>query len=291
MGKKLKHLRTCVQAGWAFLTNCYAVGFAEGRIYTGPLKNICFPGLNCYSCPGALNACPIGSLQAVMGSWKFNISLYAGGFLMVVGALLGRFVCGWLCPFGLVQDLLYKIPLVKKINRFPGDRLLRWLKYVILLVFVILMPLFVVDLIGQGDPAFCKYICPSGTLFGGIPLVAMNPPLQAMVGWLFQWKIAILIVTAATAVVVYRPFCKYLCPLGATYALFNRASLYRLRVDASKCTHCGACAKACPMGVDPVKNPNGCECIRCGVCAQTCPQEAISLGFWVKKKRHETEIR
>ena len=65
---------------------------------------------------------------------------------MVVGALLGRFVCGWLCPFGLVQDLVYKIPFVRKINRFPGDKLLRYLKYVILAIFVILLPLFVVDI-------------------------------------------------------------------------------------------------------------------------------------------------
>lgn len=119
--KGFRHLRTCVQAAWTFLSNCYAVGFAEGKIYTGPLKNICFPGLNCYSCPGAVGACPIGSLQAVMGSWKFSVSLYVGGFLMVVGALFGRFICGWLCPFGLIQDLCYKIPFFKKINRFPGD--------------------------------------------------------------------------------------------------------------------------------------------------------------------------
>ena len=95
MGKKWKHLRTCVQTAWTFLSNCYLAGFAEGKLYTGPLKNICFPGLNCYSCPGAVGSCPIGSLQAVMGSWKFSLSLYVGGFLMITGALMGRFVCGW----------------------------------------------------------------------------------------------------------------------------------------------------------------------------------------------------
>ncbi len=279
MGKRLKHLRTFVQAGWTFLSNCYLVGFSEGKIYTGPLKNICFPGLNCYSCPGAVGACPIGSLQAVMGSWKFSLCLYVGGFLMIVGALLGRFVCGWLCPFGLVQDLIYKIPFIKKINRFPGDKLLRYLKYIILLVFVILMPLFVVDIVGQGAPAFCKYICPSGTLLGGIPLVAKNPSLQTMVGFLFRWKVAILIVTVLSAIIIYRPFCKYICPLGATYAVFNRFSLYRLRVDSSKCVNCGACAKACKMGIDPTKTSNSCECIRCGDCAQSCPKQAISIGF------------
>ena len=270
------HLRTCVQAAWTFLSNCYAVGFAEGKIYTGPLKHICFPGLNCYSCPGAVGACPIGSLQAVMGSWKFSVSLYVGGFLMLLGALLGRFVCGWLCPFGLVQDLLYKIPFIRKINRFPGDKVLRYLKYVILLVFVILMPLFVVDIVGQGAPAFCKYICPSGTLLGGIPLVFKNPALQVMVGFLFHWKVAILLVTVFLSILIYRPFCKYICPLGATYALFNRASLYRLRVDKDQCVNCGLCAKTCKMGVDPVKTPNSAECIRCGDCTKACPKGALA---------------
>lgn len=283
--KRTRHLRTCVQAAWAFLTNCYAIGFAEGKIYTGPLKNLCLPGLNCYSCPGAVGSCPIGSLQAVMGSWKFSVSLYVGGFLMLVGTLMGRFVCGWLCPFGLVQDLLYKIPFLRKINRFPGDKALRYLKYVILLVFVILMPLFVVDIVGQGGPAFCKYICPSGTLIGGIPLVFKNPSLQAMVGFLFQWKAAILIVTVLISILIYRPFCKYICPLGATYALFNRASLYRLRVDQNACVNCGLCAKTCKMGVDPVKTPNSAECIRCGDCARACPKDAIHLGFRTRSTR------
>lgn len=287
MDKKTRsrHLRTGVQAAWAFLSNCYAVGFAEGKIYQGPLKNICFPGLNCYSCPGAVGACPIGSLQAVMGSWKFNVSLYVGGFLMLIGALLGRFVCGWLCPFGLVQDLCHKIPFFKKINRFPGNKLLRYLKYIILLVFVILMPLFVVDIVGQGAPAFCKYICPSGTLLGGIPLVLKNPGLQATIGFLFRWKVAILLITVFVSVIIYRPFCKYICPLGATYALFNRVSFYRLHIDKNKCINCGACSKACKMGVDPVKTPNSSECIRCGDCTHVCPKSAISIGFRSNPKK------
>ena len=124
-----------VQILWAFLTNSYLVGFVKGKIYQGKLKNLCVPGLNCYSCPGALGACPIGAMQAVVGSWNFKLAFYVAGFLMFVGALLGRFVCGWLCPFGLIQDLLHKIPFPKKISTFRGDRLLRKLKYVIFLVF------------------------------------------------------------------------------------------------------------------------------------------------------------
>ncbi len=284
MDKKQKFgLRLWVQAAWTFLSNCYASGFAAGKIYTGPLKNICFPGLNCYSCPGAVGSCPIGSLQAVIGSWKFSVSLYVGGFLMLVGAVLGRFVCGWLCPFGLVQDLCHRIPFFKKLGVFPGDKILRWLKYVILLVFVILMPLFVVDIVGQGGPAFCKYICPAGTLLGGIPLVAKNPGLQAMVGFLFRWKMTILVITLVLSLLIYRPFCKYICPLGAIYSLTNGVSLYRLRIDREKCVNCGKCAKVCKMGVDPVKNPGSPECIRCGDCAKACPKGAIHLGFRDKR--------
>ena len=103
-----------VSAGICRAHQRYAVGFINGKIYDGSLKKLCLPGLNCYSCPGALGSCPIGSLQAVLGSRNFQFSFYIFGFLMLMGAVFGRFVCGWMCPFGLVQDLLYKIPFIKK---------------------------------------------------------------------------------------------------------------------------------------------------------------------------------
>ena len=156
MGKILLYLkrriRLWVQLGVSALTNGYASGFVGGKIFTGPSKAYCVPGLNCYSCPGALGSCPIGALQAVLGSRDYRFAFYLTGFFMMIGAVLGRFVCGWLCPFGLVQDLLYKIPFVKKLKKLPGDRWLKWLKYVLLIGFVILLPLFVVDVIGQGSP-------------------------------------------------------------------------------------------------------------------------------------------
>ena len=110
--------RHTIQALWAALTNSHISGFVTGKIYTGKLKNACVPGLNCYSCPGAARACPIGSLQAVVGSWNFKFAYYVIGFLIFVGAILGRLVCGFLCPFGLIQDLLNKIPFPKKIRTF-----------------------------------------------------------------------------------------------------------------------------------------------------------------------------
>lgn len=264
-----------IQALWAFLTNSYLLGFAQGKIYRGKLKNLCVPGLNCYSCPGAVGSCPIGAMQAVIGSWNFKFAFYVVGFLMFVGALLGRFACGWLCPFGLIQDLLHKIPFFRKVDTFKGDKLLRKLKYVVLLLFVILLPMFLVDILGQGAPYFCKLVCPAGTLEGGIPLVLMNRSMQSTIGWLYAWKNVLLALTVFLSILIYRPFCKYICPLGAVYSVFNPIAVFRYRVDKEKCTGCGACAKVCKMQVNPAQNPNHPECIRCGACKKSCPAGAI----------------
>lgn len=275
-----------IQALWALLTNSYLIGFVQGKIYKGKLKNLCVPGMNCYSCPGAVGSCPIGSLQAVIGSWNFKFAFYVAGFLVFVGALIGRFVCGWLCPFGLIQDLLHKIPFPKKVKTFRGDKLLRKLKYVILLVFVILLPLFLVDVLGQGAPYFCKLLCPVGTLEGGIPLVLLNKSMHSALGWLYAWKNVLLVVTILLSIMIYRPFCKYICPLGAIYSVFNPISVFKYQVAEDKCIHCGACARACSMQVDPVQSANHPECIRCGRCKKACPTGAITSGCFQPNLRH-----
>ncbi len=264
-----------MQALWALFTNSYLLGFVQGKIYKGKLKKLCVPGLNCYSCPGALGACPIGAMQAVIGNWNFKFAFYVSGFLIFTGALIGRFVCGWLCPFGLIQDLLHKIPFPKKIRSFRGDCILRKLKYVILVIFVILFPMFLVDIAGQGAPYFCKLICPAGTLEGGIPLVLANKSIRGALGWLYAWKNVLLAVTILFSILIYRPFCKYICPLGAVYSVFNPISVFRYRIEKEKCIDCGACANVCKMQVNPVKNANHPECIRCGACKKACPVKAI----------------
>lgn len=282
--KRMKdRTRLWVQILFAALSNGYILGFVKGKIFTGPTKILCVPGLNCYSCPGALGSCPIGSLQAVLGSRNYRFSFYVIGFLMLVGSLFGRFICGWLCPFGLIQDLLYKIPFPRKRKNLPGHKVLIKLKYVILLVFVILLPLLVTDIIGQGRPWFCQYICPSGTLMAGLPLLIGNESLRGAVGFLFSWKAAILVLVVVGSMWVYRPFCKYLCPLGAAYGMFNGISLYRMEVDADKCVGCKKCQKTCKMDIPVWEKPNSAECIRCRECVKACPKQAIKSGVRTRK--------
>ena len=283
MDKKIKgkktNLRLIFQSIWAFITNSYLPGFLRGKIYQGKLKSICLPGLNCYSCPGALGSCPVGALQSSLSARGSKISLYVSGFLIFVGAVAGRYVCGWLCPFGLLQDLLNKIPFPKKLSTFKGDRLLRKLKYVILIVFVILLPMTVADMTGLGDPWFCKYICPAGTLEGGVPLVLLNSALREAVGFLYTWKLLILAVTVILSVIIYRPFCKYICPLGAIYSFFNKVSFFKITLDKEKCVGCNKCERACRMNVNPCKNPDSAECIRCRECISVCPTGALKDSF------------
>ncbi len=142
--------------------------------------------------------------------------------------------------------------------------------------------MFLVDVMGQGASYFCKLLCPVGTLEGGIPLVLLNKSMRSALGWLYAWKNVLLAVTILLSVIVYRPFCKYICPLGAIYSVFNPISVFQYRVDESKCTRCGACARACKMQVDPVQSANHPECIRCGRCKSVCPTGAISSGCFLK---------
>ena len=285
----LARFRGWIQAGATLLTNIHLPNFLKGGLYQGKGKAVCVPGLNCYSCPAASGACPIGSFQAVVGSSKFRFSYYITGFLILLGVLLGRVICGFLCPFGWFQELLHKIP-TKKLST-KKLKPLTYLKYVVLLVMVVLLPVLVTNQLGMGDPFFCKYLCPQGVLEGAIPLSLANAGIRAALGSLFTWKFIVLLTVIVLSIVFYRPFCKWLCPLGAFYALLNKVSLFQMQVDQSKCVSCGKCAKVCKMDVDVTKSPNHTECIRCGMCIRACPTDAVSFryGFGSGKQKSKNE--
>jgi polyferredoxin len=265
--------RRLVQFASTLAANAHLSGFVEGRIYQGPLKQVCVPFLNCYSCPGALGACPVGSYQVMLAMPGHNISLYVTGVVLATGAFGGRLVCGWLCPFGLLQEVLAR-PSARMV-KIP--RPLVFIKFLILAAVLFLPALWVTDA-GMGAPYYCTYICPAGTLQAGVFLALWDPTLRALMGPLFFWKMAVLIAFLIAMLFVYRPFCRIACPLGAFYGLFNPVSLWRMQHDAGHCQRCHTCRQACPIQLPVDQSPNNPGCIRCLECTRVCPTGALTFG-------------
>ena len=273
--------RLMAQFGFFLLQNPFLKNFFTGEIYQGNLKRLCTPGLNCYSCPAASMSCPIGAAQLFFGGVRHSISLYVTGFLLTVGIIFGKFICGFVCPMGLLQDLLYRIKTPKLLLRL---RFLRYVKYVVLILFVIILPMTVRNaLSGLGHPWFCAYICPSGTIFGAIPLMAANDFLRQFIGAQFILKMTIAVGVVILSVFVLRIFCRVLCPLGAIYSLLNRVAIVHMKCDTDKCTTCGNCAQACHIKINPVEQPNSAECFRCGKCVGSCNQNALKYTNSITK--------
>lgn len=265
--------RRLVQVVAALVSNAYLPGFLRGRIYQGEWKRVCVPFLNCYSCPGALGACPVGAMQSLTVSSR-SLSLYVSGLIVACGALVGRLVCGWLCPFGLLQELMAKLHRGKILIPRP----LLKIKYVVLLLTVLLPLVWLSPVTGVSAPYFCMYLCPAGTLEAGLPLVLLNPSLRPLAGALFLWKVSLLLVILVAMIFVWRPFCRLLCPLGAFYGLCNRVSFYRLQINRADCNSCGKCGQDCPAKLPVWENPQSAECIRCLQCIKSCHRKAISWG-------------
>ncbi len=405
--------------------NAYILAYIQGKIlYSGFLKSIPEPVLNCYGGPLSVFACPLGSFQQILAqqglAFYLRVPWVILGLFIVIGAFVGRSPCAWVCPFGLGQDLLYKIKLgprakdkrwisfvvigvigllavallavFVKVNIakallfgwlpfmalylfgvfkgkmglpkrwFPGGTLvgiglgllIGWrydvnlgiasgvvattglglvgpvptlllavpagfilalfgkgahlgpfagaelgLLFVVFAVVVVLLVdhwlklalpatglkyLFFVLVAGvlaffTAEPWFCK-LCPQGTLEAGIPLVLWDPVqgLRSLVGWLFYLKVAILLFVLWAAMVIKRPFCRVVCPIGAIYALFNRVSLLRLKLDRESCNECQLCRRVCPMDIEPYQEPNQIDCIRCFECVWHCPKSSLKIS-------------
>ncbi len=273
-------MRRWIQGASALLQNGYLAFPWTGNLYQGPLKRLCTPGLNCYSCPAALVSCPLGTLQHFVGSLRpalrwgtYRLGFYVVGFLVAVGLVFGRFPCGWLCPFGLLQEGLHKIPS----PALPVPRRLAWFRYAALGVLVLLLPLTVLGSLGYGEAWFCRLACPAGTLEAS-GLLSILPGLREQIGPTFLWKIGLLAFFLGWAVVSFRPYCRVLCPLGAIYGIFNRWSLLRVEHDPSRCAGCGCCAEGCEMDLEPRRDGRSSLCVRCFGCAlRHCPEGALVL--------------
>ena len=231
------------------------------------MHTMCSPVFHCYACPLATFACPIGVIAQFSALHVFPF--IAIGLLVAVGALFGTLICGWVCPFGYLQDLTARVPTPKfDLPKFTG-----YFRYVMLIGAVLAIPYF----FGEGHPLFVCRICPAGALEAAVPTMVSQVSAGEKVIWPNALKLTILVVFLIAIFFIKRPWCRVLCPLGAIFSLFNRASAFFLRFDANECTHCERCHKLCEYGIEPEETPNDQRCIRCLECTK-CSPDALTLG-------------
>jgi len=230
--------------------------------------------LNCSRCPWATVKCPLIAFQTgamVMGLYgsmppkTISLIMLTGAVLLVFGTTLATWTCGWLCPFGFIQDMFHKIPTPK--FRLPG-----WVGWGRLPLFVLLG---IAASHWTQSLFFCS-ICPPGTInrliqdAAGIPQFLRGPE-----GTLAPVSAGVLIATLLLAVFSYRPFCNLLCPIGGLYGLFNRISGLFRNAEPKKCNACGLCKNACDQGLAPLKDRDHASCERCFECHKACPRGAL----------------
>ena len=258
----LSTFRRLTQLSSTILANSYIGSFYTKTVNTNALKGICVPFLNCYSCPTALCSCPIGTMQHFVAIQ--TIPFYMLGFIALVGITIGRMACGWACPFGFLQDLMYKI----KSPKFKIPYLLKYMKYLILLFLVLIIPY------KTGELWFSK-LCPAGTLTAGIPWALWNPTNPATglpvlpygPGIIFYLSLIIMVGFLIWFVLSKRPFCRVACPMGALLSFFNRYSMIRLEASP-ECDGCDTCTTICPMDLNVYADVDSGECIRCLECTR-----------------------
>ncbi|MBQ9283453.1 MAG: 4Fe-4S binding protein, partial [Acidaminococcaceae bacterium] len=219
--------------------------------------------------------CPLNFMQGLFAGGLANLPIRVLCWLLLLSLAFGRLICGWLCPFGLVQDLLDKIPALK-IKKNEWTRRLSYLKYIFLAVCVVAVPVGYY-MGGQRVVAFCQYVCPNMPFSNFLMTVAMGGSIRPYM--IFNYRFLILAIVLVAAIFLFRPFCRFICPLGAFYGLFNKITLLSIKVDDSKCVHCNACLRTCKMDIRKVGDM---ECISCGECKGACKFGAIHYG-WEKK--------
>lgn len=227
--------------------------------------SVCGPVFHCYSCPLALFACPIGVIANF--SALHLVPFAAIGTLVVIGATVGTAVCGWACPFGFLQDLAARIPT-------PRVRIPAWAgyaRYLVLAAFVVLVPY----LWGEAHQLFFCRLCPAGALEGALPNTIQMAREGKGILLPSTVKLTVLGTVLLAMLFTVRPWCRVFCPLGAIFAIFNRASVAVLRFKSASCKECGNCAKMCRYDVLPTSNVNNGRCIRCLECSRC---SALSVG-------------
>jgi len=287
--KITKRIRRFTQVGLGVIfTNHYVNAIWTKGLYEGPLRSICIPGLNCHSCPFATLACPIGIMQSFAANHA--LPFYLAGYLFLIGILFGRAACGWICPFGWLQDMMHKI----KSKKFGIPKWLTHFKWVSLLGLTLILPYYT-------EVHWFSKLCPYGGLIGAIPWALWNPispvfdePViePGSFGTWFIIKMVILGGFLIWFVLAKRPFCRVACPLGLIFSWFNKISLLKLDVPKEQCSDCYQCKTACPTDLHiptQVDDPGCIKCLDCLACGHVKAKFSFDYGFFMKDRRQAVE--
>ena len=272
---------------WAVMLSSFVLLIYGGRLIGYAFTNVHLPVL---SCPYNIDqpteaACYMFShLAELVVSSPVEILWFAGSFI-VCAVVFGRILCGFVCPLGLVQDVMHElrqalhtegVPLTEKLYAT-----LRFIKWIILLVFL------GIGFIG-GD--FCHF-CPAITL---------SPALAGFKTSLYFSGFMMTLVLVS-GFFKRRLFCN-ICPMGYMVGLLHKGSLFRLKKDAIACTECGACYEACPMGIKSIFtiregrdlesiDVTTADCLLCGACIRSCPEDHALFMTLAGKKIYTASRR
>jgi ferredoxin-type protein NapH len=250
------------------------------------------------------------AIQLTLGGWNLAYVIFpwlALASFVIAGVLIGKALCGWVCPFGFVQDLIgYIRKRQTDLSARTHDTMI-YVKYFVLAVSLFISGTFSASKLTGGNSSYSKalgvfaqapftVLSPSETLFATIPRLISgiqasgNIPSDILSGIaglppLFWVQFAIMVIVLVFVAYVPRSFCRYICPHGAIMALMNNFSFIGLRREPFKCEKggCRSCVLVCPTRVPILDLPwekfSHPECIYCMKCVDACEHGAIKLTY------------
>jgi polyferredoxin len=274
-----------------------------------PVLRFDYPGLP-GTITGGQRVCNIGiEFRALTTFWPMTLLIVSIGILIFICIMLGRALCGWLCPIGLVQDLLTKTRTTlkfssKEVSRKTHERLVLVKYSILILAFILAGSLGLSLLANETAGNTYKAIYPEGTSQIA-PYCSVCPaPDIHYIGTIINTRslefsdkavyfgLFVIFCVFIFGILMPRFWCRYFCPMGALSSCFNKVSILSIQKDHTKCTKCNYCVNACDMRVYKVKDEDkyrrvtDTNCMFCLECIESCPDKALSLSFGGKKIYH-----